>query len=70
MNVRHKIFLIILLSGSLSTGRAQEVQMTTSQNVKSSEAGELIPLPYARNEMGQRYNLMDCIEVALEENFS
>ena len=40
------------------------------QGVQVSDSVTLLPLPYARNDMGYCYNLMECIETALAENFS
>ncbi|MCL2727040.1 MAG: TolC family protein [Bacteroidales bacterium] len=70
MNIKLKVFLIALLFGCESAGWAQEVQITVAQDAKTLNMVEFLPLPYAKNEMGRHFNLMDCIEVALDENFS
>jgi len=67
-----KLLIVVFLFCSTSSLLAQEPvrQMNIVKDIKSQDAMMLLPLPYAQYEMGQRYNLMDCIEVALEANFA
>ncbi|MCL2502412.1 MAG: TolC family protein [Bacteroidales bacterium] len=70
MNVKSKIILIVFLLGTGISGWAQEVRLLVEQGVRTLDTASVLPLPYAQHEMGLHYSLMDCIEVALEENFS
>jgi outer membrane protein TolC len=68
----NRIFLIVFFLCFLVQGWAQEPvgRLYIAPGYKNLDSAALVPLPYAQFEMGQRYHLMDCIEAALEENFS
>jgi outer membrane protein TolC len=67
-----RFFLTVLLFGSSLCGWAQthEGRIGIVQGIKTLDTASRLPLTYARYETGRRYNLMDCIEEALETNFA
>ena len=70
MNTICKILLTLPLLGVGFLGWAQEKPMVIKLEAKNLDSNEWLPLPYAKYELGEHYSLMDCVEVALEENFS
>ena len=69
MKFRNLILFISLIFGFTVGGLTQEV-IIRPPDPKTIDTTALLPIPYAPNEVGPRYLLMDCIETALELNYS